>query len=491
MEYNIRETHPEYQAFQDAWRIMRDTIGGEDDIKGGGERYLPLKSGMAIIKNDTLRLQAYTAYRDRAEFPELVAPTLRGCAGLICSTAPVIKLPEKMKYLLEDATGEGTTIASLHRTIVTEMLASGRYGLLPGPLADEPGKFGLVGYKTEQIINWERRNNKVIFVVLDESGQEREPATNKWVDREKYLECYIDESGTYTARRWEGAVEGELVNGGNIVATLAGNEPLKILPFVFFETSDLKPEPDDIPMYGLAKIALRIYRIDADYMNALHWTSEPTPYVTGFDDAQGAITRGEVPTTIGASQIWVLPKGATADYLEFSGPGIAAQEKAIQNALERATMFGAQLLSENSKNAESGDSRRLRLQGQHSLMRTVAMTAAAGLERALRNIAIWSGEKPEDVEVRPFLDFMDHGLTANDVAALVAGWQSGAYSKRTLFESMQRGDIIPSERSFEEEEELIKEEGDPLSIFGRDNGQEDGKNSNVKFGAGAGLGVGL
>lgn len=451
---NIETHHPKYDEYRDSWQIMRDTVDGEDTVKDRGAVYLPMKSGVAAIDNKTLQAQTYLAYQYRAEFPELVAPTINGSAGIITEQPAKVTLPKKMEYLLEDVNGKGTTLAEFHKALVVEILTTGRYGVLPGPV--DGGLFTLTGYTAERIINWDHdEQGRVNFVVLDETDQKRDPVTNVWSEQKQYLELSINDEGTYEALRYAGQVAGDPIK-----AMKPDQTPVTTVPFVFINTLGLQADPDDVPMYGLAKVSLRIYRLDADYMQGLHMTSEPTPWVNGFDDAKGAIDRGEVPTAIGAANLWILPKQATAGFLEFNGPGLEAQEKAILNALERAVMYGAQTLSENT-DRESGRSRKMRMRGQQSLIRTIAVTAAQGLEKALRNIAVWLGEDPNSVVVTPFLDFVDFNLTAQELTALVLGWQSGAYSHRTLFENMQRADMIPKERSYEDEAELIETEGPP------------------------------
>lgn len=456
---NIDQKHPLYVEFEESWKVMRDCAAGEDDVKDAGERYLPMKSATKAMKDLALQSASYLAYRDRAEFPELVSPTIRGSAGLICDKELAVELPTQMEYLLEDCTGDGTTLAQFHRRLVTEQLTTGRYGILPGLRTNgEPGQFCLTGYTAERIINWDKDDSGVVdYVVLDESEQARNKESNVWSRQEKYLECQLDEAGNYVAIRYLG--KEPLEPEAALKPDLQG---LKKVPFVFADTSDLTAEPDDVPMYGLAKLSLRIYRLDADYVQGLHMTSEPTPYVTGFTDPADAIKQGQVPTTIGASVLWILPENATAGFLEFSGPGLAAQATAITNALERAAMYGAQLFSDQSKTAESGESRKLRMRGQRSLLRNIASVAAAAIEKALRNIAEWAGLDPDKVVVKPNLEFEDYTPTAQEITALVQGWQSGAYSKKTLFENLQRASMIPAERKFEEEQELIDDESPVL-----------------------------
>jgi len=456
MAFNIDSHNPVYDSFVDSWHLLRDCVAGEETIKDRGLTYLPMKSGMMVIDDLELRAAAYAAYQLRAEFPELVAPTITGSRGLVHSMPATYEIPDKLSYILERATKDGRTLESFHEEVTTEILTTGRFGILPGVLTD--GTFYMAGYSAEAIINWDTDDGITNYVVLDESRKVRDPSSNLWSEKKRHLELSLAD-GIYTAKRYE---EGQPVTEATEART-PSRQALKEIPFVFINVGDLGADPDDVPLYGLAKISTRIYRMDADYTHSLHMTSEPTPWVAGYDNVAKAVQDGIVPRSIGASKIWILPKGGQAGFLEFTGPGIEAQAKAIGSSLERAVLFGAQILSEENRAAESGESRKLRLRSQQSILKTISKNTCAGIEKALRQIAVWSGINPDTINVRPSQDFIDYSLSAQELTALVSGWQSGAYSKKTLFENIQRAGMIPNERTFEEEEDLISEETPPLS----------------------------
>src|SRR5690606_11239404 len=159
-------------------------------------------------------------------------------------------------------------------------------------------------------------------------------------------------------RVWTEGASG-MVEGDAVEALNRRQQPIDFLPFVFINTSDLTPAPDDVPLFGLAKIWLRIFRMDANYQYGLYMTSEPTPWVAGtFDDAA---PMRQPPSTVGASKLWVLPENARAGMLEFSGAGLSAQQKAIEDTKADAVMFGAQILTERNTAQESGEAKRVRL----------------------------------------------------------------------------------------------------------------------------------
>lgn len=466
-DFDITVLHPDYQGYSEAWAMMRDAVEGEDKIKGEGETYLPMKSGIKAMTDKNKQKAAYDNYKVRAEFPEIVSPTVQGAVGLIHSKPTEIELPTGLEYLREKATKDELTLDGLNQRLTTEVMRVGRYGLMPG--VDESGIFHIASYTAETIRNWDAPAGALTYLVLDESGNVRDVETNEWKTDNRYRECYLTETGIFASREW---IKQKNEKGKDAwvpqeeqLSTIKGRKPLDFVPFVFVGSTDLTPTPDDIPLYGLSKLAIRAYRLDADYVNALHMTSEPTPWVSGVD-------KESAPKSIGAHSLWVLPgDNSKAGMLEFSGQGVTAQEKAIQNTLERAIMFGAQLFSDSRKTAESGEAKKIRLGSQQASLKSVAITSASGLEKCLRNIAIWSGEDPNKVVVKPNLDFVDHSLDPQEILALVSAWQAGAYSKQTLFENFQRGEVINADRTFEDEQELI--EADPsLAGLGVSQGAE-------------------
>lgn len=451
MAFDITAKHPLYDSFASSWLLMRDAMDGEDAVKARGETYLPMKSGTKAIADKVLQAAAYDAYKTRAEFPELVAPTVRGAVGTMLDEMAAITLPSALEPLRQNATRDGLTIDALHRRIATELMITGRYGLLPGVANGVPY---LAGYVAESIINWDATDGITTdYVVLDESGDVRNRETNAWSRVESYRECAVVD-GRYVAREWTKGADG-FVAGEDVGAADPKRNALKTLPFVFIGTNDLTAAPDDVPLYGLAKLAVRIYRLDADYVFALHMTSEPTPVAIGFDDPGQAVKDKKAPTTIGSSKLWLLPPGGDAKYLEFSGPGLAAQEKAIQASLERAVAHGAQLLADTQRTAESGEALKTRLGNQTATLKTISLTSSAGLERALKNVAVWLGANPDEVSVKPNTDFFNRALTAQEITAVVQGWQSGAYSWQSAFERLRKGGVIDPERTAEDELDLI------------------------------------
>lgn len=438
---DLKQTHPLYRAFLDRWQLMADVLEGEDAVKAKGEAYLPMPPGMRDKAEGGVNLP-YENYKARAQFYEIVAPTVRGLAGVMHRTPATIELPPALEFMREQATRDGMTLDALHRRITHQVLSFGRYGLLAD--VNERGEPVIATYAATAIRNWDDIGT---LVVLDETGDELNPESLAWTRKEQFRVLRL-EDGRYVARLYDpsGNVQDEAEPQG------LGGVRLSEVPFVFIDTNDLTPDPDEVPLIGLGRIALALYRKSADYEQALFMTSQPTAVVIGVDDAE------TVPKEIGAGALWLLPPGGDAKYLEFTGAGISAQRQAMQDDQARAVQLGARMMEDQQRNAESGEALELRYSSQTATLATISQTVASGLEKALRHCAVFAGANPDDVHVVPHTDFLQKRLSAQEILALVSSWQAGAFSKSTLFENLQAGGVIDPDKSFDDEQAEIETE---------------------------------
>jgi hypothetical protein len=437
--------HPEYADHVSEWTLMRHTHRGEKAVKEAGEEYLPMPSGFRV-QADSGRAM-YGAYQKRAQFPEIVAPTIRGMIGVIHRTEAQIEMPDAMLGLWERATSDGLPLEALHRRITGELLLTGRYGLL----VDAPSTGGdlpyLAGYSAEALINWSEDRD---FFVLDESGWKRDEFA--WSDQKGYRVLRLVD-GRYEVETYSGTTRGADV----LQPTARGGQSLDQIPFVVIGPRDLAVAPQEPPLIGVARAALALYRLDADYRHQLYMSGQETLVVIN----------GDAPTAIGAGVVITLTSGQGEDGKEYtpdakyvgpSGRGIEAHRTAIQDERENAVAAGARIFDSAKKAAESGEALRLRYAAQTATLTSIAQASAAGVEKALRFAAVMIGADPNAVVVKPSLEFLDASLDPSAAEALLRVWQGGAISFETLYENLQRGEIASAERSAEEELKLIDRE---------------------------------
>lgn len=433
--------HPDYADRLEEWRIMRDASRGEIRVKESGINYLPMPAAFASMPDQGVAY--YAAYQKRAQFPEIVTPTIGGMVGVIHRKEAEITLPDAMTGMWERATPEGLPLEALHRRITTELLTTGRHGLLvdfPEEGADLPY---IAGYPAETIINWDDSGD---FAVLDESGLFRDGF--QWNEEQRFRVLELQD-GAYTVTTYRQGVASEPV-------TPQGRDgAMDRIPFVIMGARDLSPHPENPPLLGVARSALAMYQLSADYRWQLFMTGMETLVIVngGGEDSELQVGAGVVIQLNGEPG-----REPDAKYIGPAGTGIEAHRFALADERAAAVQAGARLFESEGRSAESGEALRLRYTAQTATLTTIAQTSAQGLEAALRHAATMMGLNPEEVTVAPNMDFIENPLTPTDAQALVGMWQDGAISYTTLYENLRRGEIASQERDWEQERDLIDQD---------------------------------
>jgi hypothetical protein len=466
--YDVAELSGDFSSRLPQWQKVRDAIAGEEMVKDRGTAYLPKSRGQ--------NPRDYANYKARASFYSVTDLTLRGLTGLVFRVEPALDLPSKLDGLKQSLTPEGYSPEQAVREAVKEVLGIGRYGILTDMSARRSVNNipYLATYKAEDIINWEEivedGVRKPVRVVLIE-----EPSTTADVTTRVIRELVINDEGTYEMRLWEELTDERATSrrrGGlpsadyfylasgsfeyvETIVPLMFSKPLTEIPFVFVNPLDHRPRTDKPPMLDLVNTNLAHYRNSADYEQALWLTSQPTPYIFGIDD-------NHVPKSIGSATIWHAPDpNVRAGMLEFQGPGIQAQERAMEKKEDRMAIQGARIIRDFQQPNVKAETVRLQAQSETSVLVAAVQSVEEAFEKSLRFAARWAGSKEGEVDLHVNRDFIETRLTPPEILAIVTGWQSGAYSRQTMHEQWQRGEIVPPERTMEEELELIeKDDGD-------------------------------
>lgn len=456
MAHTVANVHTDFNRRQKQWARVRDALEGSDAIKEAGEAYLP--------KPDGLSTTAYAAYKRRAQFYPVIERTLRGMSGLVFRNPARYILPDRLEPLREAATTDGHSLEVMAEQIVNEVMSVGRYGLLvdyPTEVRSSDAVPYIATYTAENITDWRVQFvdglRALTRVVLRDDLDAGEEDSND--EAEQRLELVLNPDGNYEVRRWIGAhaqkkkAETAAWVLVSTIVPLVNGSPLKQIPFVFINPYDLRPEVEKPPMLDLVDVNLGHYTNSADYEHSLFLTSQPTPWVSG------KITDKDKPTAIGSSAFWILPEGAQAGMLEFKGTGVEAIRKAMLDKEDRLAALGARMIHEGRNRNEAADTARMRGRSELSLLTNVVNMTQAGIERALRIAAEWTGSNPEDVEVKLNRDWIETRIDPQELTALMKAWQSGAISHDTLWSNLQRGEVADIDRTSEDEKDMIEAEG--------------------------------
>ena len=498
----VDSKHPLYSEHEIDWLQMRDTYRGERVVKSAGFKYLPATSGMTddgVANAQQAGSKAYDAYRKRARFPDLVREATEALLGVMHHKSAVIELPTKMEFLRADATTRNESLQMLLREINEEQLVTGRVGLLAdvtdvGERKDLPY---IAAYKGEHLLNWDEGRSDGIeiqnlnFVSIDETEDER-VSDFEWERQQKFRVLMLaanetDEAAVDVAQgNQQGGSLGEAPSNlpegegvyrmgvfrenntdfvpSKLITPAIMGRTLNKIPFVFVNTKDIAPEPDDPPLLGLSSLTLAIYRGEADYRQSLFMQGQDTLIVIGGVD--------DDVHRVGAGASINLPVQGDAKFIGVDSQGLSEMRESLQNDYKRAGEKGGQLLDSVSGDQQSGEALRIRVAAKTATLNQMALAGAFALETLLKIIAEWMGLNVDEVVVVPNLDFADDRMSGKQLMELMSGKQIGApLSLESIHLAMQERGM--TDKSFQEEIAAIKKE-EELELGGIGSTAEDG-----------------
>lgn len=456
----VDTTHADYDTAAPDWRIMRDVLGGTRRVKEAGEAYLPKLSEQTP--------QDYGSYRARALFYNATGRTAESLEGFVFRKDPELIFPDPMRAFMDDATLTGVSFYDHARATVREVLAVGRRGTLVD-YAEAEMRPRLVPYEAEAIRNWKTERvaggMALTMLVLHEWDSEWIPldaAATKRGQPDEYEQgrfeqwrvyrLVTDDSGepfvTCEVFRRKDAKKAEFVMIESKIPTRRG-QPLHRIPFIFHGADNGLPEPSRLPLLDMADVNLSHYRTSADLENGRHITGLPTPYAVGF--------KVDGDMTIGSTTAWVSENAqAKCGFLEFTGQGLGALEKAITEKETQMAALGARMLSPEAKKAEAYDTVAMRSSAETSALMRMTISCTQTLSDVLQWVGWWMGTAAEPEEITDThsielnTEFTVATMPPDALNALVAAYQSQAVDFETLAYNLRKGELLPPDRTDEQ-----------------------------------------
>jgi len=485
---SVTATHPQYAAWAETWRCLRDAYSGSSAIKGAiagstssrdrsevGTRYLAQPAGMKTP-------QQYAAYRDRPAWVGATESAVHGISGAVFRHEPHIEAPASLEPHLADITQTGVSLRMFAEQTVRETLLMGRFGVLvdyPAPVVELPGIEAMpdpqarpywVAYATEEVRNWrtvQRGGDTILsLVVLEETLSVPKglwPSPDFFVveDRTMYRVLRLDEQGQYEVSLWledQGQARGSVRTATLQQAwrPLRQGRPLDFIPFWVFAPFSLDLMPQKSLLEALVERNFLCWRHSADYEHALHLTAMPTFYVAASMDAPPELY-------VGASQAIFLPDNqAKVGLVEFHGQGLQPHEHALQEDLKMMAALGARLLEGPPQVQETARGVQWRMGGSDSPMQSLVSVVSQGLTWALQVHNWWAGfsENIDDPGVHVSLnkDLVSNTMEPQMLTALMTALLNGTISYETFFHNLQKGEIARPLTTVEEEQALIEDQ---------------------------------
>lgn len=436
----IDDKHQQYTEFYDQWETCRDFVAGawklrkhENGVGGGETAY--------IEKLSTKQSNAeYRKYIKRALYDNVVRRMKNSLLGLVFARKPVYSVSPE--YIDKDIDLKETPLVEFAESIVNEVLTVGRCGVLvdrpqvkEGTTIAEAEANNIrpyaILYKAESIVNWNtsRIGNrwKVSRVVLYQSA-------------DRYLELYLDTGSLYHVAVWVKPEKGDWEKESDVIP-LVKNKPQTEIPFYFFSPYSGTPEVFESPILDIVEIACSRWRTSADLEHARFSCSLPTPYFLGFtDDEASRLALG------GLNGIVATSTEAKVGFLEYTGQGTEPLERAMQQKADMMSRHGVDLLQDKA-DAEATETVKMRISVQTATLSDMANSISRIMTQMLSFLSVWGGGTGGAVfELNT--DYSAHGLSAQDLLALVQGVVSGTVSQAVLNERLRKAGL--EERTDEE-----------------------------------------
>lgn len=456
--------HPDYTYYLPDWIVLRDLYEGERQIKAKGTEYLPATAGMELdgMKTTQDGYKAYESYKMRAVFHDYIREAVEMYIGLMSLQPPTITLPASMEPLRDVCSVQGESIELLLRKINVEQLITGRVGIL-ADLPKDPTDINKVLprlslYYAETVHNWNdsidsEGQSKLDLVIINESEYQLDPLNLNWDLKEKYKVLTIQDGkyvqGNYTSKDFL---------QDDLFPIMYRGKTLNELPFVFVNTKDIISCPDSPPLLGLASLTLAIYRGEADYRHNLYMQGQDTLVIIGnVRNPDDKPNQNPEAIRTGAGSRIDVDIGGDAKYIGVSSAGLSEQRNCLDNDKKRATVKSGQLISTFNAKEESGKALTTRIAAQTATLNQIAHAGAEGLQKALRKVAMWIGANPEEVVVKPNVQFADLELNAQEIVYLMTARSMGApISLETIHALMAERDITKFD--YDKETDLIDDE---------------------------------
>lgn len=457
----IQTPHADYAYRKVDWCKIRAFAEGARAVRAAGEAYLPKLSGQTDDE--------YNAYKARAEVYGAIDRTIDGLEGAIFLKAPKTELPKsaEVEALTNDVDLMSKTLVESIRGIVRQILTVARSGVLIDhtPAGAESERPYIVTYTAEQIINWETAKingvETVTLVVLEEFVRlpsASDPFVKELKRQFRALRLDTSQKGApavYHVEIWQANDEKSenFVKVSDVVPQRRG-EPLNKIPFFFLGATGQSITPEKPPLLDVAELCHLHYMNSADYQHGLHWVGLPTPYVTGV--------RNKDQIKVGPSTAIILEsEQAKVGMLEFTGTGLSALEKRLQDLERKMAILGARILEEQKREAEAAETVKIRQGGDISTLGAISDAVSRAVEAVVNRLLWWSGIDEPDVTVELNMDFQLARLSPEELTSLVQAWQAGGMSKETFLWNLKRGQLMPEDRTVEDELAKLETETPP------------------------------
>lgn len=464
--------HPDYEAGIADWKMVSTLCAGDSAVKASGKTLLP---DPVVVSGETKQElnNIYERYKQRAMFANVVGKTRSSLVGSVFRKAPRLETPPTVSYVAADVDGAGISVYQQSQSVLSELLATGRGGLLvdypatdvAASVADMAAglvRANIVAYRAEDVVNWQHQRvggkSVLALVVLSEMATESDGYGQVYVQQLRALRLV---EGLYVVELWRKDSSGEWQLFAMFEPRMASGARWTVIPFTFVGAVNNDANVDTAPLFDLAVVNRKHYQLGADWYNALYFSGQPQPVIAGLTvewrdylEANGIVVGSRAP--------FLLNEGASFTYATV--PADQAIQRELDTLMSQMVALGARLTmpGEAAKTATQSVGEQ---EVGHSVISLAAENVSDAYTQALRWVLDFMGGTGE-VEYRLNNDLSVIPFDAAMVQAITAAWQSGTMPKSDAIRFLQRVGLIDGEKSAEEIADEIDASAGGLNLDG-------------------------
>lgn len=475
---------PEVTARAGAWQLVRDAVAGSEAIKAG-DYIIPVNPRDESDENLVRNAQ----WVNRAVYFNATGRTLPAMTGIAFGKWPEVKLPASLDFLLQDASGSGIGLINMAQLAVSDVLQTGRAGLLADYPTGESGpsradvtagraRPTLTLYPAEAIINWRTVRRGALTVlgmvvireVVEEWGDFDLAQVEQW--RVLRLGRLSGEADTAPERY---VVQVFRKKGGVFVITEesapldAAGRAWDVIPFTFIGATNNDAAPDAPPLYDLADLNIAHFRNSADHEESLFFAGQAQVWLTGeqINEEQIALMQKE-GMYVGSRSIGIAPGGVVL----LQAQPVTALSEEMKHKVELMAQLGARLIAPGTvarTATEAGSDDKT----NNSILSIVCDNVSDAFRAALRCCARFAGASETEVDFTISTEFSGVQYDPQQVAQAIAAVQGGILPKSDFWTYLRSIGLMQADKTDDEVRDELDADGPPLGTMG-DEGEGEG-----------------
>lgn len=471
-QLDISVRHPDYLKQYDDWVMMSDLYEGASAVKAKRLQYLPptemeLKEGIINIPQEQ-RLQTPRGQKSRYQMRVDRSVFINGIARLVkyamssLFREEVILPPmsnDAMKKMFANADKLGTEMEQFIHNIVTKAYVMGHmFVCIDMPKASEikslqdQQKQGIHPYlitlDPRQVLSWDvgvdaNGNFQLQWVIYTYEQSVSDGPFKAYTAYNFYK--------VWTTTTWELYRENQQKKGV-IEFVESGVNPIGVVPIVGIYTETIRQMVSRPPLLEAGFLNLDHYRTYSGFNNGLMYHLNPVLTFIGVSTEQ--------EVRLNASTAVILPQGADAKYVEYTGGSLKIAKESADTLLTQMMESGLRTTMTFGSHTPAAAIRLAR-----SDFNAFLLSVADNIEFAFRRIfqvaGLWVSQPLSDeaASITMNRDYDIVALDANMAQLLTDARNSGLISNKLWFKEMARGEVISQDLNVDQEIADAKKDG--------------------------------